>query len=638
MTISLGLLLHANSPFSWSFEPAYHSSYQPVVDIIDEFEINVNWHFSAPLLQMINWKYPGMIDTLIQGIESGKYEILSSSYAQNVMYATSDWANHHQLVTNKEIVRDIFATEAVGFWNPERVWSDRFIDWLVDLDYQYTFIENKILRPNDPNDANCVFRRDVDGTGLYYLPDNQQLLRLFDHAIWTGEFEDLIAYLRAINSKYDNAILIYAQDIEIIGYWQLTHETITSEQVYNNFRDLLCLLQKEEWIEFQTFTEMIKSHEAKPIGRLSDGQASWMVESVKHDGYSDYFDYLETAPEIEYYHNLFGKIEKKLKQYQDYEDTQLYQEALQVYLSHQFEFGCAPASMGYNDTRYLLNVPGRMILEGSRLTTFLLSSLEEPKYKLEWKYLGNHPVIVFSNEDLYSVWTPYGARCILLVDREKMTTISPNPYFYNIGNSVAELELPSPKFEFAEIGSSIIHGGTLLSDSLEINDEEIGMQARTKRVFSQHGSHDEYSPSLPHNYFDTQIVRFDNKIKFWIQLGPYLIMKQVSIIGKEIKVNYRLTSESEYKDMVKLGITNEVSPSPNEVLVGGTNSLEINLGTTDYSISNLMTGAGLNINPSIFPTSTDVIEAIFAKRLSLYFTSKLSSSHPIEFDIKLSLL
>jgi hypothetical protein len=588
---------------------------------------------------MVNWKYPELLDEVLRGIEEDQFEILSSAYAQNVMYATSDWANEQHVVKNREVIEEILNVTPIGFWNPERVWTNKLSKLLVEKDFFYTLIERDILNPEAPETANTVYVHKIDGASLYYLPDNQDALKHIDHAIWTGETEPIIEYLRQLNETETDPVVCYAEDAESVGYWQLAHPTVTSEEVYHNLDKLITTLKEHDWINISLFGDIIAKIPPVETGPLGDGQATWMEESAQRDGYTDYFDYIRTAPEIQYYTEEYDRIEERLRYYESKAgDTHLYQEALMVYLSHQFEFGCATASLGVETMRFLLNVPGKMVLEGARLAPVILQSIDAPKYLLAWRNMGNHPVIVLSNEDVFSIWTPFGGRCVLLIDRQRQTLISPNPYFYNRGNSISDLELPSPTFEFPDYNSSIIHGGTLFGDDLKLDGDDMGMRAVVKREFSAHNTIDKFGVSLQHNYYDTQIIPFDNKIKFWIKFGEFRLLKEVNLLGNEFRVKYFLENPTDRAVLTELGVNNEVSPTPNEIMIGGINILDISMGTNNYSIFNISSGAGVEIKTSVIPSNTEVLEPIFAKRLRLGFFKKVPPHSTVEIDISLMTL
>ncbi len=261
--IYLGLLFHANMPFSPSFEPAYHSCYGPLPEIMLEYpDLPINLHYAAPLLQMITWEYPRTLEILNEGMNTGQFELLGSSYAQNVMYACSDWDNHNHVKWNREVLETIFeGWKPKGFWNPERVWKDEFAELIISNFYEYTLVENTILaRSINKCSTNRVWLKKIvtptGKKGLYLFPDNQELLRYVDSVIWTGKENELTKFLEYhIDSDRESShVFCYAQDMEASGFWQLGRG-LTYQKAHRNLRKLFTILQDNDWIQVKLFSK-----------------------------------------------------------------------------------------------------------------------------------------------------------------------------------------------------------------------------------------------------------------------------------------------------------------------------------------------------------------------------------------------
>ena len=302
VTIQFGILLHSNMPFTWAYEPAMHSSYRPVAEIALSQDLPINFHWAGPLSQMMNWRHPEVIKTIQEGIATEKFELLGSAYAQNVMEITSDWANTEQIQYNREVLQSIYGISPRGFWNPERVWDNRFAKLLVDNGYEHTLIERRILNPENPESANRLYAQKMGTNMLRYLPDDQNALSAFDTGIWTGDSSKIIQLLERYQDEGRKQV-VYAQDTEAIGFWQIAHQK-NPKVFQENFRTLLKALADNSWIEVSHLLDMAMD-EPVMVDRLGKGQATWMEDSVRVDGYRDYFRYLKESPEIHYYEEQY---------------------------------------------------------------------------------------------------------------------------------------------------------------------------------------------------------------------------------------------------------------------------------------------------------------------------------------------
>ena len=148
MGLNVALLFHANMPFTFAFEIAHRTTYAPLPKIMRNFpELPFNWHLSVPLIQQLQWQYPETLKIFHEGLVDNQFEFLGSSYAQNVLYSCSSWANHFHLSENRRILENTFKRlKLKGFWNPERVWFDDLDELISEGGYNYTLIETKILK------------------------------------------------------------------------------------------------------------------------------------------------------------------------------------------------------------------------------------------------------------------------------------------------------------------------------------------------------------------------------------------------------------------------------------------------------------------------------------------------------------
>ncbi|HOB91967.1 MAG TPA: hypothetical protein PLY10_10635 [Bacillota bacterium] len=64
-------------------------------------------HFSGTLLSALQWYSPKTIELLKVGIDRGQFEILGSSFSQNILLATDEWDNIQQLRQHRQQLKDM---------------------------------------------------------------------------------------------------------------------------------------------------------------------------------------------------------------------------------------------------------------------------------------------------------------------------------------------------------------------------------------------------------------------------------------------------------------------------------------------------------------------------------------------------
>jgi hypothetical protein len=635
-------------PFSWAYEPAYNSTYGPLPNLMREIaDVQINWHWAAPLLQMLTWRHPETVKVLQEGANDDQFEFLGSAYAQNVMFASSNWANKQHVKWNREVIETILGISPTGFWNPERVWVDEFVSLLSEMGYEYTLIETDILKRGANNiDVERLWTRPVNlgEKKFYFFPDNQIFLNKMDEAIWTGKTTDLIDYLNLKLESGKNPLLCYAQDAEAMGFWQISRG-LSPQKIQQNLKSLIEGFIDNEWIEIKLLSEIINKYPAVELPSLPPGQASWMKSSVQMDGYEDWFDYARNAPEIDYYRQLYLTFEDKYQSLPTtISDSNLAKEALAIHLSYQFEFGCAPGSLGEDSTRYLMNVPGRMLWEGGRQANFLIDlikskgSISTPR----WSSYFGHPVIIWLTSRWGTIWSPIGGRCVFLVDFLKDTTISPNP-FYNTGKiGLSMASYPAPEIELKQPEMTIKYQGTLFEDNCWIDGQPLGDWG-TNVVIPEHAvSETKLGVTLSHTLMNAQAIPHKPEIRFWYKSVDVVFRKTLRERDGDIIMVYDVMNNGSSEKEITLEINFEGSPNPLLVLNHGQSNLESEFslkGSPCISrIKNSISKSGMTIKSDSVPVSIEQVTGVmFAHRHKWFFRGviKPEKSYKLIQSIKL---
>jgi hypothetical protein len=680
MGLNVALLFHANMPFTYAFEIAHRSTYAPLPKIMRNFpELPFNWHLSIPLIQQLQWQYPETLKIYHEGFKDNQFEFLGSSYAQNVLYSCSSWANRLHLDENHRILKNIFkGLKLKGFWNPERVWFDDLDELISECGYNYTLIEKKILKRalaqsninlGENSSLDHLWIKSVKSTGqpLYIFPDNQEFLQKVNAAIWHGKIDELFRYFdQRMESDSTDLVLCYAEDAEASGTWQALRGE-NSKKIHQNLTRLFQAFMNHSWVNVKLFSDIISdlgTHKNMlKIDKIPSGQATWMIDSVKVDGYKDWFDYADNSPEINYYKQHYAKFEKRFQNLpENLKLSNIAQEILTKYLQSQFEFGCAPGSFGDLSTRYLMNIPGYCHWDWLDLLNNLLdwvvwnsqthnqSSSNSPSNQifqsLQWVNRGFHPVIEWLSHKWSSQWSTYGGRCILLVDFSQDTIISPNIYSMGQNEPRTETIFPSKTilFDFEKKKNSLFTHGDIFMDHCIIDGKPLGQSRPTRRHIKRNSQEFSDEKRLSHTKFKAIIKPHDPSILFWYFERGILFKKEIRMEQNDISCHYSMKNTSKKKRKYHLEIINTFAPNPRDIIDNGKTSLKMNQSDEhlknckNYSISiqNIIGHSKITISCFEKPKNFDYILELFGIRTRWRFQGEIlpNSSKEIQFTIQ----
>lgn len=320
-------------------------------------------HISGTLIESLLEYNSTTLNLIKKGIADAQFEILGSTYAQNVMYSTDDVSNQIQIELHRKVLKDVFNFEPIGFWIPERCWRKGFTKILTDNGYKYTFIEKHILRQvKSRRHLNAVYPTSCNN--LVIFPDDEIFRHKVNFAIWSGIKEQVFEYLNtSVPQSISPSIVVYAEDAETSGLWGYENGTLP-QIAWKNLDNLISTLkQKFNFTTAKDFLSLTRlppnEFGGYPLTRLNtNGQADWMVRSARvkeapyhEDGFMDWFDFNLHSEKIQKFRKLFKNTAKKLEKlenkilknpilYKCNKLKTLLEYSKKIFASHQYEFGC----------------------------------------------------------------------------------------------------------------------------------------------------------------------------------------------------------------------------------------------------------------------------------------------------------
>ncbi|MEW5867173.1 MAG: hypothetical protein AB1774_10005 [Bacillota bacterium] len=271
-------------------------------------------HVSGTLLEALQWRSREALQLIRDGIREGQFEILGSTFAQNVMYSAGDmWYNQVQVELHRDIVARVLGVQPVGFWNPERVWDPSFIPFLAGNGYRYTLVEAPIIGGSgvDKERIRGVHRVEESGRSLDIFADQID----FRNTVNARNPATALAFLKVMYRKDvdDKYVIVYAEDAEATGLWTFEKGGNPSE-AWEGMDAVISRLKRENWIEFTTFSDhLAKMAEPPPTISIRKGHADWMLSPSVRQGFKDWFDYNDNSPELQKMRDLYGAVRKRIQ-------------------------------------------------------------------------------------------------------------------------------------------------------------------------------------------------------------------------------------------------------------------------------------------------------------------------------------
>lgn len=447
--LNTALLFHLNQNISSNADIADKASYYRLLKILRKHKnLKFNIHISGTLIQSLLWYSPETIELIKDGLKDGQFELLGSTYSQNIIYSTDDISNRWQIERHLEIINDVFNYKPIGFWNPERTWTNSISDLILNYGYKYTFIENNILKKSGTNFDEHVIR--TFKNNLVVINDDYEFISLINNAIDEGDYElnrenqganlskrapsykNLFSYIRKIYEKDSDStyLLNYAEDAEAFGLWDL-RDGYTPEYDFKNLDFLLSEINSKKWINLVKYSEIINNNAVENLESIEDGTAKWMnkaamgIGNYSEKGYKGWFDFNQHSPKLDYYRKQHIKYQNMILNIKNTENKavkNLKKLAKDVFMARQYEFGCTGISgtdeeWSYN-TKYetwenikLVNIIIEVINS--------INNYSESIYEKDINNDGIKEIIVVNNHNFYVFSKSRGGRLLYWYDMMK---------------------------------------------------------------------------------------------------------------------------------------------------------------------------------------------------------------------------
>jgi flagellar hook assembly protein FlgD len=417
------LLFHANQNLVPYGRVGNISCYEGVMEVLRAHPSSrFALHFSGCLISDLMWSDPYTMDLLREGVSEGQFEIIGSTYAQNIMYSTrvsdTDFQfNQHQIAFHKQQIEDVVGASPVSFWNAERVWTQNFVELLSGNGYTNVQIEDHILWDSGISGSEYFVRTTTyGGETVNVFTDDKTFQGYVNGSVDSGDTASVMAFLRMLYDEDvdDRMAVCYYEDMEASGLWDYEGGNHPAGN-WNNLDKLITAFESDPRIRVTTYTEWLESHDIyEDITPVVDGAADWMGRDAW---------FLENAePLAESYRVFWDGIRDTLNAVHETftasaPDTvvarALLDHAWFTLIAHQYEFAVAGYSGIAGTTQWEL---ARCALVSARASREAL--LGAPRtYVDDVNDDGIDEVVLVTDTDFF-VFSRYGGRLLYWFDLE----------------------------------------------------------------------------------------------------------------------------------------------------------------------------------------------------------------------------
>jgi hypothetical protein len=616
------LLFHANQNLVPYGKAANRACYKGVLNTLRAHPtLKFVIHFSGCLISDLMWSDPETIEILLEGIADGQFEIIGSTYIQNIIYSTRSFAddfqfNHHQIAIHKDQIEDVLGVSPVSFWNPERVWTQNIVKLLTDNGYENVQIEDHILWDSGITGSEYAVRTTTyQGKSVNVFTDDKDFEGRVNGAIDSGDTSNVMWFLRGLYDEdtADRYAVCYHEDMEATGLWD--YEGGEDPVIdFSNLDKLLTAFEGDPRIKITTYSEFMNDHVPyEDITPVVDGAAVWMGEDAW---------FVENAePSAEAYRQFFDTIRDTLNAIHSSfishaPDTLpariLIDHAWFTLIAHQYEFAVHGYGGISGTTQWEL---ARTALVSARAAREAMLGVEGVKVE-DINDDGIDEIVFVTSGDLY-VLSTYGGRLLYWFDLETGEELVGNENFMRTyGEPYTNDNAYAPAVEGCD-------AYPWLCGNMIIPEIHTWVYEARRRCFNDSVWIDGQSAGSLVNMVLGYTLD-STFVDFYYNLGDISITKRVSPSLHSVGIEYTLTSSSSQTTTVELEIENGLSPGCLEVTLKGRDLLKYWDGSDTSTVftssmrgvTNVQSGNGLLFDFTDPPASISGEEDIFGLELN----------------------
>ena len=296
-SIRLVIALHNHQPvgnFDGVIDAAYHDSYGPFLDVLEEFpEIPISLHTSGCLMEWLVAHRPEYVERLRGFVQRGQVEILGGPFYEPILASIPRRDRIGQIQLYSRFLQQLFGVKVRGMWVPERVWEPNFAGDITEAGIEFTLVDDSHFKAAGLHEDKLhgYYLTEDEGRLLKIFPDSEKLR----YTIPFAEVHETIDYLRALAENFSNAVAVFGDDGEKFGVWPGTKEHVFEKGWLRAF--FKELQANRDWLRVITLGQAVD--EVSPLGRVYLPNASyremteWALDTDQQTIYRELFEQQE---------------------------------------------------------------------------------------------------------------------------------------------------------------------------------------------------------------------------------------------------------------------------------------------------------------------------------------------------------
>jgi flagellar hook assembly protein FlgD len=602
--LNLVILFHANQTLNYQGNTADDVCFNGLLAVLRRHPASkFMLHFSGSLIHDLLWfdvgRSPSTVDMLRAGAADGQFEIVGSTYAQNIPYSTDNWDNDVQIKTQREVIEKALTANPTSFWNAERCWKQQLVPLIAGNGYDATWVETHIINDSGTSVPEHALRKTRLGDDeLAIFNDDGEFTGLLDYAIDSGSTSELVSYLTYLHSQdtYRDFVICYCEDAEATGLWDYEGGN-DPQSNWDNLDHVLDVLESLGWVKITTFHEYLASHQpTEMLYPIVDGQGSWMIGPSRQAGYDDWFDYNERSPLLAFYRDFFATWRERIRGAagnvipQSAADN-LVRHAYRSLAAHQFEFGCIGCGSLYcQDYQKLETVEATCLaIEYAKSP---VSSTQVHLRDADGDSIED--VVLVTPRSLY-VFSPHGGRLLYWFDLEKGEELVGNELFMWGYYYLPYREYYSGPGYNDDYHYMVDYQWNAPHQYAAAQPYERSYGIR-KKALNDFFSFDGEAPveNLLNDELTTAVI--DDTIRFTFSSTDFTFVKSCFDSGMGLEVRYRITNNGGGSRQFDHRVENSFSPSLLDAMDYGRESLTYINGTDTSSTIGVDTRGVMNVH------------------------------------------
>ncbi len=599
--IDVILLFHANQNLVPYGRTANLACYKGVLETLRSHpSLKFVIHFSGSLLSDLLWFDPETIDILREGASDGQFEIVGSTYIQNIIYSTrvtpDDFQfNHRQIATHKKLIEQAIGVSPVSFWNPERVWTQNIVKLLTDNGYTTVQVEDHILWESGITGSEYAVRTTTyDGSSVYVFTDDKTFEGIINGAIDSGDTSSVLNFLhdRYLEDTDDIYAICYHEDMEATGLWDYEGGEDPAVDLAN-LDKLLCAFDNNPWIKVTTYSEFLQDHPVyEDVSPIVDGAADWMGRDAWFDENSE--------PQAEAYRQFFDTIRDTINAIPAHNLIEL---AWFTLGAHQYEFAVHGYQGMVGTTQWEL---ARTALVSARAAREALLRVVH-SYESDINWDGLNEIVMVTEGDLL-VFSSLGGRLLYWFDLDDGTEQVGNENFMS---SYDETYTDDASYVEPKIGCEAYSWlcGNMIFPEVHTWKFEARRRCLNDSIWIDGVAQGDLSNT------DLSYTLDSSSVEFYYDFGPIDITKHIAASLHNVALEYRIESTLSNPTPVEIKMENGLSPDCLKILFTGRKALKYWDGTDTSTVFSPSMRGVINVesNKGLLLTFVDQPDKIAAE-------------------------